>query len=176
MLYFPAEEIPIATGLDGTSVDLETGAVGELAGADANFFLGGDGIANDAYPTQTVATWQPVRIGTGNTDPVDNLTVGALVDAGSTFSAGFGGSDAHLGNTFSVGTPGYIGFSLETVAGTSYGWMRVTLTANTAGGVIHEWAYESVADTAIAVGAIPEPGVLLLGLGSLGALALRRKR
>lgn len=178
IIYLAGMEIPIATGLEGTSVDLETGTEGALAGADANFFFGGAGISNDAFPGASVPTWQPVRTGTGNLDTVENLAFGAPVNAASTFGSGFGGSgdpNAHLGTTFTDGVPGYIGFSLDTGTGTVYGWMGVTLTANAPGGLIHEWAYED-SGAEITVGAVPEPGVSLLGLLSLGALCLRRKR
>jgi hypothetical protein len=117
-------------------------------------------------------------VGAGNLDVVDNLTVSSLVSSASTFGTGFGGSgdpNPHLGVTFTDGVPGYLGFSLETGTGTVYGWMQVTLTSNVAGGVIHEWAYED-SGSSILVGAVPEPGVALLGLLSTGALCFRRKR
>jgi hypothetical protein len=171
------EDIPIQTTLGGTSVNLETGAFGftdDLPGADVNFFFGGTVLSNDADSGLGTPTFQPIRTGTGSADTLSNRGLGSLVDGSNTYGSGFGGSFDHIGDTFTAGTPGYIGFSLETGTGTKYGWMEVTLNPNTAAGTIHSWAFQDDG-TAIAVG-VPEPSTALLGLLGIGALALRRKR
>jgi hypothetical protein len=178
IVWFPSEDIPIPTTPSGVVVDLltATATIGDdAAGADVNFFFGGFGIGNDADSSVGAPTFQPVRIGTGFLDSVDNLTVGTPVSAASTFASGYGGSASHIPATFAAGSTGYLGFSLDTGSGLVYGWMRVTLEANAAPGVIHEWAYESNGGS-ILVGAVPEPGTSLLALFALGGIALRRRR
>ena len=179
VVFFPGAEIPIPTTFAGVSVNLETGATtNALAGGadmDANFFLGGEGISNDADENAPAPTWQPVRTGTANTDDVDNLTFGTIVGPGSVYATDFGGSADHF-LPFVNGASGYIGFSLE-IAGpaTVYGWMRVTLQDDNTPGVIHEWAYQDDGSP-LAVGAIPEPSHALLTVLGLATLALRRRR
>jgi MYXO-CTERM domain-containing protein len=178
IVWFPSEDIAIPTTLAGVVVNLQTGAdtVGDDApGADVNFFFGGFGIGNDADSTATMPTFQPVRISAGTLAAVDNLTVGTPVSGASTFAVGYGGSASHIPSEFTAGTPGYLGFSLDTGSGLVFGWMRVTLEANTTAGVIHEWAYEASGGS-ILVGAVPEAGVPFLALLGLGGLALRRRR
>jgi hypothetical protein len=64
-----------------------------------------------------------------------------VIDASSQFlSTGFGGSQDHVGSTFTAGAEGYIGFKLN---GTDYGWMRVVFTNNTGGALIKDWAYDN---------------------------------
>ena len=186
IVYFPSEDIPIPANFAGVSVDLETGATStDLAGlpdGDANFFFGGAEISNDADETASAPSWQPVRTGTGNTDPIAALTLGTTVDGTSTYAAGFGSSgdvSTHFG-PLTAGQQEYIGFSLTPNGGGGplYGWMLVTLQTDASDleGTIHSWAYEDQAGVPILVGAIPEPGSAALGLFGLAALALRRRR
>ncbi|MET0262143.1 MAG: hypothetical protein ABW223_04545 [Rariglobus sp.] len=94
-------------------------------------------------------------------------------------------------NQFTLGgSSGYIGFSfVDSSSLTHYGWARVSVRDALAGIVptpsyemtLYEWAYETVANTAIAAGAvssIPEPAAdsALAGLGVLGLCWLRRKK
>lgn len=182
VVTFLSQEIPIPTTFAGVSVNLETGAVSnDLAGApgaDANFFLGGTGISNDADQTLGTPTWQPVRTGTGNTDPVDNLSFGTVLATASVTASDFGASGGTTSHflPFVSGASGYIGFTLELADTTlAYGWMRVTLQDDNTPGTIHEWAYQDDG-TSIPVGAIPEPSHALLTVLGLAALALRRRR
>ncbi|MGI9516139.1 MAG: PEP-CTERM sorting domain-containing protein, partial [Pirellulaceae bacterium] len=79
-------------------------------------------------------------------------------------------------SNFSPGT-NMLGFRFDINGSTHYGWAEVDITNNNTELTITRWAYESDADTAIHVGAIPEPGSLgLLGLGAAGLLAFRRRR
>ncbi|MFT5412182.1 MAG: hypothetical protein ACI9NC_004920 [Verrucomicrobiales bacterium] len=179
IIYLPGQEIPIPTTFEGVSVNLETGAVtNALAGApgaDVNFVLGGRGITNDADETASAPTFQPVRSGTGNTDPIVELTFGTVVGPTSVTGNDFGGSSTHFA-TFTSGTQGYIGFEVVLADTTvSYGWLLTTLQDDNTPGVIHSWAYEN-SGAAITVGAIPEPSHSLLSIFGLAALALRRRR
>lgn len=182
VIYLDNQEIPIPTTFAGVSVDLETGgnttALAGAVGMDLNFLLGGAGITNDADQNASTPTVQFVRTGTGNTDSADNLTIGTIVGPGSITATGFGGSGGTTSHflPFVDGVSGYIGFEME-IAGptTVYGWIRVTLSNESAPGVIHEWAYDDTG-APLAVGVIPEPSLPLLSFFSLVVLALRRRR
>ena len=190
IVYFSDQDISIPNTYAGVSVDLETGdwstSLNGLAGGDANFFLGGARVSNDAYAYAIDASWQPVRTGTGNTDAIVQLDVGTTIDISTaSYSTGFGASgqiNSHFGggSGFTVGTPGYLGFSLisDNPANpgnplTVFGWALVTLRNNDGVGMLHEWAFENTG-AAIQVGAVPEPRAALLG--GLGLLALLRRR
>lgn len=191
IVYFPGEDIPLPNTYAGVSVDLETGnwstALDGLAGGDANFFLGGARVSNDADASAVGASWQPVRTGTGNTDTIVQVTGGMTIDLSTaSYSTGFGASgqiNSHFGGAsgFTAGTPGYLGYSLiiddPSNPGnplTVYGWALVTLENNDGVGVLHEWAFEDTG-AAILVGAVPEPASLTL-VGSLSVLLLLRRR
>jgi hypothetical protein len=192
IVYFQNQNIAIPNTYAGVSVDLETGlfstSLDGLTGGDANFFLGGARVSNDADAAATIATWQPVRTGTGNTSAIKQLVAGSAVDASTEFySTGFGASgqiNSHLNGDptdFVEGLPGYLGFSLVIDDPgnpgnplTVYGWARVTLENNDAVGVLHEWAYENTG-AAIQVAAIPEPRAALLAGPSLLLVLYRRR-
>lgn len=192
IVHFPGEEIPIPNTYAGVSVDLETGssstALDGLEGGDANFFLGGARIGNDAYAPSTTPTWQPLRVGTGNTDAIRQIALGSTIDLSSGFySAGFGASgqiNAHIGGAtgFTEGAQGYLGFSLVIDDPGNpgnpllvYGWALVTLEDNDDVGTLHSWAYED-SGGAIQAGAIPEPSISAGLVAALGMMALRRRR
>jgi len=182
IITFLDQDIPIPTTFAGVSIDLETGAFSnDLAGfpgADANFVFGGNGLTNDADETASTPSWQPVRSGSGNTDPVENLTFGTIVGPGSVTANDFGGSGGTISHfpPFTNGISGYIGFTLETSGlTTAYGWMRVTLQNDNTAGVIHGWAYQDNGQP-IPAGVIPEPSHAMLTCLGLAALALRRRR
>ena len=145
VIYSGIQNIAIPTGFTGIYLDLDTGitGTGETAGWDINPFFGGVGVANSP-------AFQPARSGTGTSDPILGLAVGATVNGARLFSTGYGGSQTHLGTQFTAGQEGYLGFKFTTNAasGPYYGWMRVVFTANTAGALIKDWAYEN-AGTAI---------------------------
>jgi len=165
---------------------------------DVNFFFSGVGMAYspdfqpfiDDDPTPT------------NMSQILKVAPGTTIDSGSAFGqvlgvAGYGGSGKPAGSpsgedhfttpdtsnttdysAFTVGTPGYLAFVADVDGITVYGWMQVTFQndgfSEDGGtlGTIHDWAWD---DTAIDVGAIPEPGAVVLIV--LGAAAfLRRQR
>ena len=80
------------------------------------------------------------------------------------------------GNDFWNGVQGdqnFIGFRFESNDGTHYGWAQLEIGSLT----IVNAAYESDPDTAITLGAVPEPSNLaLLGLGIAGLSMMRRRK
>ena len=75
---------------------------------------------------------------------------------------------------------GYIGIEMNLEGSTHYGWVHVNNQAPNGdalgiGGYLDAWAYETVPDRPIAVGAVPEPGACTL-LGASLLLLLGRRR
>ena len=138
-LYSNLQDTAIPLDFGGVFLDVDTGAMNaaEFAGWDINPFFGGTGVASSP-------AFQPARTGTGNTDTILQLTVGATVDVSRLFSTGYGGSQTHLGTQFTDGQGGYLGFKFtkNNATGPFYGWMRVVFTGNTAGAVIKDWAFD----------------------------------
>lgn len=133
-LLTPAAADTLYSGLLDTPISLNlTGTTVNIAGGTINPFFGGVGVANNNL-------LQPGRDGTNNLDTILNFAVGSTISSGLNFATGYGGSEDHLGTTFTAGQEGYIGFKLN---GTNYGWMRVVFTANQAGAVIKDWAYDN---------------------------------
>lgn len=138
-----------------------------------NPFFGGAAFA-------TSDTFLPVLASTATNSDILNLSFGTTVDSGSDYPAGFSGSPGHMGtgtNEFENGTSGYIGFALVDGSDNYYGWMQLTLYDDGSVGTIHQWAWESTANTAITVGAVPEPSnaALLLGLSAILWVGTRRR-
>lgn len=181
-VYSGLQDIAIPTGMDGVFLDLNTGASSatEMTGWDINLFLGGYAIANSA-------TFQPVRATTAQDALVLNLLPGTLVDGAGVYATGPAGSEGHLGNAagqFQAGTEGYLGFQFDPGGGLGpyYGWMRVVLTADDAGGLIRDWAYRNDGQ-GLAVGVttvVPEPSTwamgAVFGTGAVATVLLRRRR
>lgn len=182
VMWSGTQDIAIPTTFDGIYLHVETGAnaTAPFAGADVNFFFGGEGISNDADSAATVPTLQFVRMGTDPADAARNLAYGETIDATTaSFATGFGGSgnpNDHIGTgpgQFEDGVPGYLGFALDVGGGNSvYGYFEVTLTDNGAG-IIHSWFAETDINGPIT---IPEPSGALLSALALGAFATRRRR
>ncbi len=86
-------------------------------------------------------------------------------------------SDYLYGNWINVSNR-YLGVRFSISGATHYGWVRMS-TVNTDTVTIHDYAYETLADTPIVTGitAVPEPGTLaLFASGAAGLIALRRRR
>ena len=143
VVYRGLQNIPIPSDFVGVYLNLDTGVSSavEFTGWDINPFFGGFGIANSP-------AFQPARIGFANQSALRAFGAGAQVNAALLFSSGDGGSSTHLGaglNQFGIGQEAYLGFRFNTDgnAGPFFGWMRVVFTANTPGGIIKDWAYET---------------------------------
>lgn len=177
VIYSGIQNITIPTTFDGVYVDIDNGATSAstIVGWDVNIIFGGVGIGGSA-------AFQPARDGTGVMDTVLNYALNDLID-GSLLYAGAveTGSSDHLGlapTQFQDGSEGYLGFKFtkNDSSGPYYGWMRMTLTANTAGALIHDWAWEDSGAGILAGALVPEPGRAMLVLLGFCALALRRRR
>lgn len=174
VVYSGLRNIAIPATPDGVYLDLDTGGISStlITGWDINIFFGGVAISGSA-------DFQPVRSGTGNEDPVQRLDGGTLIVSTLPYATGENGSSTHLGapGNFQDGVEGYLGFRFtkNDASGPFYGWMRVTLTANTPGAVIRDWAWES-SGSSIAAGQVPEPSPCALVAGGLALGLLRRVR
>jgi autotransporter-associated beta strand protein len=141
IIYSGLRNIAIPTTFDGIYLDIDSGATSTSAidGWDVNFFFGGIGIGgSDAF--------QPARVGTGNMDTIRLFGIGDLIDNTRSFSTGETGSSDHLGapGNFTEGVEGYLGFRFtkNNLSSPFYGYMRLTLTANEPGAVIHDWVWD----------------------------------
>ncbi|MFT6576361.1 MAG: hypothetical protein ACJA16_004569 [Akkermansiaceae bacterium] len=178
VVYSGVQNIPIPTTFAGVYVDIdtETTSTTTIPVWDINPFFGGVGISNSA-------TFQPARTGTGNFDVITRLGLGAVISSSLNYSTGVGGSgdpNTHLGpgtDQFSGGAEDYLGFrlTLNDTSGPFYGWMRVTLTANTSGAFIHDWAWDNTG-AGITSGTVPEPESAMLTFLWLCVVAMRRRR
>ena len=152
IIYSGEKNIVIPQDFAGVFInltDFQSGASGSSSW-DLNPFFGGLGIAN-------APGFQPVRIGTGNEDPILPLALGSSIGGSSTFSSEWGGSGAeddsgHIGpgaSQFADGQIGYMGFKLIREDTVNYGWMRVILTQNGDTGSILDWAYDTSGNSMI---------------------------
>jgi len=151
-LCVPVAAETIYSGLLNTEIPTDfTGVTITIDGGTINPFFGGVAVANnDAL--------QPYRDGTDNLDTLLNLSAGTVIDANLLYlSDGSGGSQDHLGSTFTAGQEGYIGFKLND---TDYGWIRVVFTNNTGGAMILDYAYDDNGG-AIAVGNVTQSGSVI---------------
>lgn len=179
VIYSGLQNIAIATTFGGTNVDVEdtnnatNHGTGTIVGSDVNFFFGGVGFMNEA-------NFQPVRASSLDAfSAITNLAYGTLINGTSTFATGAGGSgdlgSEHVGfsgGQFQPFTEGYVGFRLS---GSYYGWMRVTLTFDEPGGIIHDWAYDDTGASILA-GIVPEPSRAMLLMLGLMVGVMRRRR
>ena len=167
VIYRGLQNIDIPTHFAGVYLDIDNGttAFGEFTGWDINPFFGRFGAANSPG-------FQPARTGPAILDPIVALGIGATVNASLHFSTGNGGSQSHLGpgaNQFGIGQEAYMGFRFTTDGGTGpyYGWIRLISTANTPGGIVKDWAYESgggAIQTGDVLQAAPVAGVSVVSL------------
>ena len=157
VIYSGLQNIPIPTTFDGVYVDIDNGSTSTstIIGWDVNIFFGGVGLGGST-------DFQPARIGTGNMDTVLKYALNDVIDGSLLYSSGETGSSDHLGmaGNFQDGVEGYLGFQFtkNDSSGPYYGWMRLTLTANTPGGVISDWAWDDSGAGILAGSLVPEPG------------------
>lgn len=176
VVYSGPRNIPIPIDLADVYLDVQTGTTGtgEFTGWDINVFFGGLAIGGNI-------TFQPARTGPLVDDPVRRFDINELIVSTLPYGTGYTGSAEHLGQSgnFQAGETGYLGFrfTLDNLGnGTPlYGWMRLTLMANTPGGTIHDWAWESNG-SGITTGSVPEPEGIPLAFATVGLLCLRRSR
>jgi MYXO-CTERM domain-containing protein len=112
-------------------------------------------------------------------------TIGTFTEVLNMFPTGGGSENANItlydyaagdggeGNFPSTGT-GFVGFGFGGGVDFNYGWMRFTLEGLTRRVTLVDWAYESVVNQSIEVGAVPAPGVL--AVMAVAGLAGRRRR
>ena len=141
-IYSNLQNIVIPTDFTGVFIDVDGNS-----NWDINPFFGGVGVANSP-------AFQPIRTTAGNLGTLQNFAVGSIIDFSGIFATGSGGSQDHLGSTFTSGQEGYLGFKLSG----NYGWMRVVFTGNTAGAVIKDWAYDTTG-AAIVTGRVEQSDV-----------------
>ena len=114
-----------------------TGVTVTVGSGTLNPFFGGAGVANNN-------ALQPFRLAATGLSTVKNFGTGIAIDSGSgSLATGAGGSTDHLGDTFTDGTEGYVGFRLNNA---NYGWARVVFTNNTSTPVtpmVKDWAYDN---------------------------------
>ena len=174
IVYSGVQNIAIPTNFEGVYIDLDNRTVSQspFIGWDINLFFGGVGIAGST-------AFQPARAGTANNDTLTRFSVNDLVNGTLPYATGENGSSDHLNapNNFQSGVEGYIGFKFtkNDTTGPYFGWTRVTLTANTPGAVVSDWAWEDTAD-AILAGAVPEPSHAMLIILGVAGLSFRRRR
>lgn len=141
-IYSNLQDTVIPTDFTGVFIDVDGNS-----NWDINPFFGGVGVANSS-------AFQPVRTSAGNLGTLQNFAVGSSINVSGIFATGSGGSQDHLGSTFTSGQEGYLGFKLNG----NYGWMRVVFTGNTAGAVIKDWAYDN-SGAAISTGRVQQSAV-----------------
>ena len=167
VLYSNLQDLSIPTNFDGVYIDIESGTndtSGTTFDWDVNLFFGGIGVVNSTG-------FQPVRETAAGNSTLSNLAWGDTVNSSSTFdsSGDAGGSTDHLGDTFTAGQEGYIGFELT---GGNYGWMRVVLDGS-GSALVKDWAYDTSGSTgAIATGNVLQSGSTVTVDSSSGAFTL----
>ena len=137
VIYSNLQNLAIPKDNDGIYLNVLTGATGfaPFNGWHVNLTFGGINVYNDS-------TFQPLRVGNTGIDSLRNIATGGLISSVSTnFATDMGVSFDHLGTTFTAGSEGYIGFSVNNGV-TNYGWMRVVFTG-TGTPVIKDWAYDT---------------------------------
>lgn len=83
--------------------------------------------------------------------------------------------DQNYGQFYS--TSAFVGIELQIGENTHYGWVQFDNPLPIYGGYVTGFAYETVPNTSITAGAIPEPGsVALLTIGGLGLYLLRKNK
>lgn len=168
--------IAIPDNIDGVYLNVVTGASGAIgpAGWDVNPYSAVAGQFN-LWGANT-NTWFSTSGAVGG--PY-NLAAGTpIAGAAAAFFRPGGGTNVGLEMNLNSSN-NLLGFRFANEANGGqfhFGWMRLSFGATAGQRSIVEYAYESVAETAIPAGAVPAPGSLaLLALGALGIAGRRRK-
>ena len=148
----------------------------ETNGATGAGYVTGPGVFPSALAAG--ATIGPAQTyGSAFSDNVSNQLIEEDYDNNGTFESYTGNftPDNVVGNIEYIGVK--FRFNDDAFGPLHYGWIGVDFT-NQADltGVVTGYAYESVPDTAIVAGAVPEPsGLALLALGAAGLLVRRKQ-
>ena len=148
----------------------------ETNGATGAGYVTGPGVFPSALAAG--ATIGPAQTyGSAFSDNVSNQLIDEDYDNNGTFESYTGNftPDNVVGNIEYIGVK--FRFNDDAFGPLHYGWIGVDFT-NQADltGVVTGYAYESVPDTAIVAGAVPEPsGLALLALGAAGLLVRRKQ-
>ena len=188
VIYSGQRNLPVPADPVGLYLNVVTGAYetpvpfhfpsAALENWDIN--LGGSGLRffttpNNARQTPMGVAASQKGIVISSFDQAANLAPGATIGPASNFQV-----DGPAADNLSTGQPAIFGFrfrneSTAPTLTTHYGWARVILTDG-APGVLVDYAYESVPDTAIRAAATPEPTTAAALLGAAGIVARRRRR
>lgn len=147
-LILPAAADVIYSGFLDLSIPYNlAGVTLTIDGGTLNAAFGGVAVYNNDL-------LQPVRATTAGNSALQNLGVGSVIDSSKTYATGYGVSTTHLGNTFTSGEQGYIGFKVNE---TDFGWARVVF-ATDGSAKIKDWAYDT--SGAINVGRVQQSAVV----------------
>lgn len=164
--------IPDATASSGNDVEIDYDGDGAR---DVLFRIINGGVRSyggDYGDDGVGALFTDTEGGTKNTYYIRGFELDDLIGPTTTLEAG---PNIMAGNPDDFGGGGhYLGVQFIFGGATHYGWVGVEVSGST--GTIRDYAYENVADTAIAAGAVPEPSSLALLAAGAGSLALRRRR
>ena len=180
VVYSGIQNLSVPQDLGGLYLNVFTGSTATLQPGDWNTapwinpIFGGVSIGNsDLLRPNTDGAGRDLKV-----------AIGSIVNNTLDFASGEAGSTSHVGagaDQFQLGAQGLLAFEMqETVGGPNrYGWMRIVIN-NTGVGTIVDWAYDTTASSIIAgwtgTVLIPEPSRMLLLLGGMQALVLRRRR
>ena len=162
----------------GSSFQIGGTAAGQLDLVSANMGMAGLDMALFAPGGSTVqlSTFDSGMI--GMTDWLSLFNGGDSVGASLTYdNPAYLVDNSNTNPSWAAGSTGYAGFVFDTGSGPFYGWLQVQFDASTTNFTVLQWAYDNTPNTAIEVGAVPEPTTaLLLGLGLAGFAAVGIRR
>ncbi len=180
IVYSGTVNFVCAVDIDGTYINVETGVMSNgpgsgVPGWDVNPYSTSGGM-NFFNSTGGGQLRQPGQ----STGPAGNLAAGTLIGSTGSFNTATANVYGNAAAGWQYSAINMIGFRFVSAAGTThYGWMRFAMGAPGSAGTamtrtVVDYAWENVAGTSIAAGAVPAPGALAL-LGVAG-LASRRRR
>ena len=185
IVYSGVVNLNIPSTTNGLYLNVVTGANNLPAGGGGTTVAGWDvnpwssttlNFFNPAAPTGGV--YMRLTGAGAPTSGVSNLAGGTIISSASTWSSGAAQTSGPGAFVFNSSN-NLVGFRFNNEAtGTlHYGWMRISLAGTLQGQprTLVEYAFESLAGTAIAAGAIPAPGAVAL-LGAAGLVGGRRRR